>query len=489
MTCPCQHCSGKIEFDANQLDPAENTTVPCPHCELETMIFVPEQKVPPVVSSDEDFHLRPAREVEHEEEMRKISMAADTQINLENTHAQNDGVPPVLAGESSSKQSMQENRRTWTTYEAMRLDAERGDPQAQCYLGFCFNNGLGGEQNFTEAVNWFKRSAEQGDPIGQFYLAVCYSMGTGVPVDLPEAMKWWRKAAEQGHPDAQLNLGIAYWQGEGVSVDFTESIKWLRMAAEQGNSEAQNNLGVAYNTGNGVSKDINEALKWWREAADQGNQDSQLTLGYFYWRGEKVSKDCAEAVKWFSLAAEQGNPEAQSMLGKAYCKGIGVTTSYAEAVKWWLKAAEQGNSDAQIGLGIAYYCGEGVPQNYVEAYKWANLAAAAGVDYAKELRSTLTQQMSSSQIEEGQRLASKERFKIQNPTNHAVQERQSRAAIPSEVRREVWRRDGGVCVKCGSRRNLEYDHIVPVSKGGSNTVRNIELLCETCNRSKSASIQ
>ena len=59
---------------------------------------------------------------------------------------------------------------------------------------------------------------------------------------------------------------------------------------------------------------------------------------------------------------------------------------------------------------------------------------------------------------------------------------------PSEVRREVWRRDGGACVKCGSRQNLEYDYIIPVAKGGSNTARNIELLCEVCNRSKRDSI-
>jgi 5-methylcytosine-specific restriction endonuclease McrA len=111
------------------------------------------------------------------------------------------------------------------------------------------------------------------------------------------------------------------------------------------------------------------------------------------------------------------------------------------------------------------------------------------LDGAKELRDNLTQHMTPSQIEEGQRLASIEALKIQNPTVHMLQERHAGAAIPSSVRQEVWRRDGGVCVKCGSRRNLEYDHIVPVSKGGSNTARNIELLCETCNRAKSNSIQ
>jgi len=45
------------------------------------------------------------------------------------------------------------------------------------------------------------------------------------------------------------------------------------------------------------------------------------------------------------------------------------------------------------------------------------------------------------------------------------------------------------CVECGSQERLEYDHIIPVSKGGSNTERNIQLLCEKCNRGKAAAIQ
>ena len=64
----------------------------------------------------------------------------------------------------------------------------------------------------------------------------------------------------------------------------------------------------------------------------------------------------------------------------------------------------------------------------------------------------------------------------------------NRAPIPAGVRREVWRRDDGRCVDCGSRERLEYDHIIPVSKGGSNTARNIELRCEPCNRKKGAQI-
>ena len=67
------------------------------------------------------------------------------------------------------------------------------------------------------------------------------------------------------------------------------------------------------------------------------------------------------------------------------------------------------------------------------------------------------------------------------------QKKKSRT-ITQEVKDKVWNRDGGKCVDCGSNENLEFDHIIPFSKGGANTYRNIQLLCEPCNRSKSAKI-
>jgi hypothetical protein len=63
-----------------------------------------------------------------------------------------------------------------------------------------------------------------------------------------------------------------------------------------------------------------------------------------------------------------------------------------------------------------------------------------------------------------------------------------REAIPERIRHEVWRRDRGTCVECRSRGRLEFDHIIPVSRGGSNTARNIELRCEPCNRRKGARV-
>jgi hypothetical protein len=61
--------------------------------------------------------------------------------------------------------------------------------------------------------------------------------------------------------------------------------------------------------------------------------------------------------------------------------------------------------------------------------------------------------------------------------------------IPPEVKLNVWRRDQGKCVECGSKEKLEYDHMIPISKGGSNRERNVQLLCQNCNRKKAAGIQ
>jgi len=77
---------------------------------------------------------------------------------------------------------------------------------------------------------------------------------------------------------------------------------------------------------------------------------------------------------------------------------------------------------------------------------------------------------------------------LENNSDDSIEGKPDRH-VPSSVKLAVWRRDSGKCVECGSKEKLEYDHIIPVSKGGSNTERNIQLLCEKCNRKKSASIQ
>lgn len=63
-------------------------------------------------------------------------------------------------------------------------------------------------------------------------------------------------------------------------------------------------------------------------------------------------------------------------------------------------------------------------------------------------------------------------------------ERGNSRHITQDVKTVVWQRDGGKCVQCGATDYLEFDHIIPVAKGGANGVENIQLLCRRCNAKK-----
>ena len=59
-----------------------------------------------------------------------------------------------------------------------------------------------------------------------------------------------------------------------------------------------------------------------------------------------------------------------------------------------------------------------------------------------------------------------------------------RKSIPIKLRAEVFRRDNHTCLKCGAEDGPSIDHILPVSKGGQNTLDNLQTLCMPCNISK-----
>src|SRR4029079_18618779 len=52
------------------------------------------------------------------------------------------------------------------------------------------------------------------------------------------------------------------------------------------------------------------------------------------------------------------------------------------------------------------------------------------------------------------------------------------------VRSIVMERDRYACTYCGSDKQLEADHILPLSRGGSNDFVNLATACRSCNLSK-----
>lgn len=53
-----------------------------------------------------------------------------------------------------------------------------------------------------EIVRWYKRATEQNDPEAQNYLGLCYEEGRGVEPDIEEAIEWYNRAADRGHTEA-----------------------------------------------------------------------------------------------------------------------------------------------------------------------------------------------------------------------------------------------------------------------------------------------
>ena len=116
------------------------------------------------------------------------------------------------------------------------------------------------------------QAAGQGYAKAQFNLGLMYYNGQGVRQDYTQAVQWYRKAAEQGLADAQYNLGVAYEKGKGVRQDDAQAVQWYRKAAEQGDAEAQYNLGVMYTQGQGVRQNLVIAKEWYGKACDNGSQ-------------------------------------------------------------------------------------------------------------------------------------------------------------------------------------------------------------------------
>jgi TPR repeat protein len=66
-----------------------------------------------------------------------------------------------------------------------------------------------------------------------------YANGKGVEQNYKEAIDWFKKAAEKEHIDAQYSLGLMYYNGEGTEQNYKEAANWYKKAADQGHSQAK----------------------------------------------------------------------------------------------------------------------------------------------------------------------------------------------------------------------------------------------------------
>ena len=297
-------------------------------------------------------------------------------------------------------------------------------------MGFCYAQGTGVSQNYTEAVKWYRRAAAQEDAQAQHNLGYAYFNGQGVRQDYGLAVEWFRKAVQQGYAPSQYELGLCYSKGFGVPQNEVEAYAWWTVAASTESLAAE---GLSLLAERMTARQLREGLTRAKELraelqrilpdqsflalkgmAEIGDPEAQTLLGLSYFGGRGVATNYSQAVYWWRQAAGQNNAVAQYNLGVAYDRGLGVRQNGAEAVQYYLKAARQNHPDAQFNLAACYYNGTGVEQDYVEAYAWADLAAETHTKAAKN-RDDLGAKMSPEQMARAKKRAPELRAEIAKP--------------------------------------------------------------------------
>lgn len=104
-----------------------------------------------------------------------------------------------------------------------------------------FNDGVAAyvRGEYDKAAKIFLPLAENaGDPYAQRFLGEMYAKGQGVEQNYEQAIKWYRSSAENGVAASQYKLGLMYRDGQGLAQDMEYAYAWLRVAARQGNKLA-----------------------------------------------------------------------------------------------------------------------------------------------------------------------------------------------------------------------------------------------------------
>ena len=92
----------------------------------------------------------------------------------------------------------------------LAVEAARGSPVAQTYLGYMYQYGLGVPKDYVLATSWLHQAAEQGEPTGQFLLGLLFDKGFGVPQDWVAAEVWLILAAAHAGGTGNRNISAAF---------------------------------------------------------------------------------------------------------------------------------------------------------------------------------------------------------------------------------------------------------------------------------------
>ncbi len=328
----------------------------------------------------------------------------------------------------------------------------------------------------------------------------------------------------------QINVPATPSKRKIKQLEKKDAIAELTKKAEAGDVKAQFDIATIYMKGTGTIRDYDKAAKWFLKSGAQGPKKSLSQLILIY-HTNKVKVNLRKISGLISESAKRGNADAQFYLGIIYAVGCNRKISYTNSAKWFSKAADQDCSGAKHNIEVIKKCKSIVERllkksNEITLVHLSELSRkknrfikynrVSKVDkWHKELESfvklvILRRSDVKRIVKELKACCLSLRFQkyplslrgFNKPISMLIMDSSEKVIgvgiktefdgcdrlISKKVKLAVWQRDKGMCVECGSKEKLEYDHIIPVTKGGSNTERNVQLLCEKCNRKKATNI-
>ena len=287
-------------------------------------------------------------------------------------------------GERNEETSIAKYTRALQGFLQIEPNSKKLKPYVQYRIGKMFCYGLGTEQDYEKAFEWFERSAKQKNKFAQFSLANLYYYGSGIEKDLSQAFLWYQKSSSQGQPYAAYSIAQMYRYGEYVTKDNDTAQRYYQQALsgflkiennDMANDDLFYKLGQMFKLGLGTNSDVTKAIEYFRRSAEMNNKNGLFEYGKALLIGEHIPQNTDSAVKLLEKAVKLKNSNAKRFLALEYISGEHLEQDIEKGIALLTECADSGDVFACYRLGKIYLQGEIMPQNLDKAEKYLLLVA------------------------------------------------------------------------------------------------------------------
>ena len=287
-------------------------------------------------------------------------------------------------GERNEEMSIAKYTQALQGFLQIEPNSKKLNPYVQYRIGKMFCYGLGTEQDYEKAFEWFERSAKQKNKFAQFSLANLYYYGSGIEKDLSQAFLWYQRASSQGQPYAAYSIAQMYRYGEYVTKDNDTAQRYYKQALsgflkiesdDMANDDLFYKLGQMFKLGLGTDSDVTKAIEYFRRSAEMNNKNGLFEYGKALLIGEHIPQNTDSAVKLLEKAVKLKNSNAKRFLALEYISGEHLEQDIEKGIALLTECADSGDVFACYRLGKIYLQGEIMPQNLDKAEKYLLLVA------------------------------------------------------------------------------------------------------------------